>query len=425
MPRALLTFALVACCAAAAHAENWPAWRGPTGQGFSTETNVPLKWNGKEKEKGNVKWKLPLAYQGNSTPVVWGDHIFLTQANKGGTERSLLCLARTDGKLRWQTDVAYTEQEKNWDPNWYANASPATDGERVVVTYGSAGMYCYDFDGKELWKRTDLGKWEHAFGSGASPVIYGDTVIQWCGPNQNTKQRNYLIAVSKKTGETVWQHDEPTGSWSTPLVVKVDGKDQLLLGQSNDVKGAPESKWGHLKGIDPKTGKELWTCQGLNSYVYTSPLFANGVAVNMSGYGGSSLAVKLGGSGDITKDRLWMHPKPAGQRVGSGMIVGEHVYMVDEDGSPHCYELNSGKDLWKEEAKLKSITWGSMVHADGRLYLLLRNGDTVVLAAKPKFEILATNTLGPGENTNSSVVISNGQIFLRTFKHLWCIEEKR
>jgi outer membrane protein assembly factor BamB len=231
-----------------------------------------------------------------------------------------------------------------------------------------------------------------------------------------------LIAVNKKTGETVWQHDESYGSWSTPLIAKVDGKDQLLLGQSSDVKNAPESKHGYLKGFDPATGSELWKCRGLNSYVYTSPLYADGVAVAMSGFGGSALAVKLGGTGDITKDRLWFHPKPATQRVGSGVIVGEHVYMVDENLVAHCYELKTGKDLWKGEADLgvKGVTWGSMVHADGRLYLLLRNGQTVVLAAKPKFEILATNSLGNGENT-----ISDGEIFIRTFRHLWCIREKK
>src|SRR5215207_2242416 len=211
MLRSSLTVALVTCCAAVASAENWPAWRGPTGQGHSTETNVPLKWNGKEKEKANVKWKVPLAYQGNSTPVVWGDHVFVTQANKGGTERSLICFARADGKVRWQKDVAYAEKEKNWDPNWYANASPATDGERVVVTYGSAGMYCYDFDGKELWKRTDLGKWEDDFGNGSSPVLYGDLAILWCGPNRK-EGRNFLLAVDKKTGKTVWEHDESFAS---------------------------------------------------------------------------------------------------------------------------------------------------------------------------------------------------------------------
>jgi outer membrane protein assembly factor BamB len=336
-----------------------------------------------------------------------------------------LCFARADGKLRWKKDVAYEEKERNWDQNWYTNASPATDGLRVVVSFASAGMYCYDNAGKLLWKRTDLGKWEHQFGSGSSPVIYGDLAILWCGPNED-KGRNFLLAVNKKTGETVWEHEESYGSWSTPLIVKVDGMDQLILGQSRDVKGAPEEKTGFLKGIDPTNGKEIWKCRGLDSYVYTSALYGDGIAVAMSGYGGSALAVKLGGSGDITKDRLWLHPKPASQRVGSGIIVGGHIYMVDENAVPHCYVLKTGEDLWKSEARLKGgLTWGSMVHVNGRLYLLMRNGETVVMAADPKHEVLAVNSLGQGEQTNSSPAISDGEIFLRTFKHLWCISEKR
>jgi len=423
----------------AARADNWPAWRGPSGQGHSEEKNLPLEWSATK----NVKWKVALRDPGNSTPIVWGDKIFLTQANKDpnpkkdekgkvdnkarrdGTVRSLICLARTDGKILWQKDVKYDVSETNWPGITYANASPVTDGERVVACFGSAGLYCYDLDGKELWKRTDLGKWEHSFGSGSSPIIHGGLVIQWCGPNDKEKDRNYLIAVDKKTGKTVWEHDESFGSWSTPLIINSGGRDQLLLGQSRDVKLRPAHQAGFLKGIDPATGSELWKCQGLNSYVYTSPLYADGVAVNMSGYEGSSLAVKLGGSGDITGGRLWLHPKPATQRVGSGVIAGEHVYMVDEDAVPHCYELKSGKDLWKDEERLKGTTWGSMVHADGRIYLLMRYGDTIVLAAKPKFEILATNSLGPGVNTNSSIAVSNGEIFIRTFRHLWCISEKK
>lgn len=420
MTRTIATL-LILLASTTLSAADWPAWRGPTGQGHSDEKNVPLKWS----DKTNVKWKVALANPGNSTPIVSGDNIFLTQANKGGSERGLICLARADGKLRWQKVVPYADKEKNWDQTWYANASPTTDGERVVVSFGSAGMYCFDFAGKELWKRTDLGKWEHEFGNGSSPLLYGDLAILWCGPNKNPKDRNYLLAVDKKTGKTVWEHDEPAGSWGTPVVAKVDGKDQLVLGQSLDVKGAPEAKTGTLKGYDPKTGKELWSCLGLNSYVYASPLVADGVAVGMSGYGGDSLAVKLGGAGDITKDRLWLHKKAAPQRVGSGVVVGEHLYMIDENGVPHCYELKTGNELWKDEGKLKGISWGSLVHADGRLYLLLRSGETVVLAAKPKFEILATNALGAGENTNSSMAISNGQVFVRTFKHLWCIEENR
>lgn len=403
-----------------ARADNWPAWRGPTGQGFCLEKNVPVKWS----EKENVKWKVPLEHQGNSTPVVWGDRIFLTQANKGGTERSLLCFARADGKLLWQKTVEYPEKERNWNESWYCNASPAVDAERVVVSFASAGMYCYDHKGNELWKRTDLGKWDHAFGSGASPVLYQDLAILWCGPNETGKGRNFLLAVDKKTGKTVWEENQSYGSWSTPLIVNVNGQDQMILGYGPENKSAPDEKTSFLRGFDPKTGKELWKCQGLNSYVYTSALYGNGVAVAMSGYGGSALAVKLGGMGDITKDRLWKHPKNT-QRVGSGMIVGGHVYMIDENGVPHCYALQTGEDLWKDEKRPGTgVTWGSMVHAEGRLYVLMRNGETVVLAASPKYEVLAVNALSKGESSNSSLAISNGDIFIRTFKHLWCIGGK-
>ena len=398
---------------------DWPAWRGPTGQGLCDEKNIPLKWSATE----NVRWKVTLAHPGNSTPIVSGEDVFLTQANKGGTVRSLLCLARADGGVRWQKDVAYAEKEKNWNEEWYANASPTTDGERIVVSFGSAGMYCFDRAGNELWKRTDLGKWEDDFGNGSSPVLYGDLAILWCGPNR-TKGRNFLIAVNKMTGETAWEREESFGSWSTPLITDVNGQDQLIIGQSRDVKSAPAAKHGFLNGFDPKTGKELWKCQGLNSYVYTSALFGGGVAVGMSGYGGSALAVKLGGAGDITKDRLWLHPVN-NQRVGSGVILDGRVYMVNENASAHCYDLKTGEDLWKKVPRLKGgLTWGSMVYADGRLYVLMRSGESVVLAASPKHEVLAVNRLAEGEQTNSSPAISNGRIFLRTFKHLWCIEAR-
>jgi outer membrane protein assembly factor BamB len=394
--------------AALAAAGDWPAWRGPDGQGHCPEKDLPLKW-GKD---DNVKWKVPLEHPGNSTPVVWGDKIFLTQANKGGAVRSLLCLARADGKPLWQKDVSYDDKEKAWNPNWYCNASPATDGERVVVSFASAGMYCYDFAGKELWKRNDLGKFEHQYGNGASPVLYGDLAILWCGPNEGADAKNFLLAVDKKTGETVWRHDEKEGgSWSTPLITKVSDKDQLIL-------GVPHK----LKGFDPKTGDELWSCDGLTELVYTSALYGDGVAVAMSGYNGASLAVKLGGSGDITKDRLWHHPKNI-QRVGSGVIVGEHVYILEENGRPHCYELATGKEVWQVDERLGGGSWSSMVAAGGRLYVLTKSGDTLVFAAGPKYELLATNSLG--EPTNASMAVSNGELFFRTDKHLWCIGEKK
>ncbi len=407
MHRNILSLILVTMICSTIQAADWPAWRGPTGQGFCEEKGVLLHWSDTE----NVKWKVPLEHQGNSTPVVWGERIFLTQANKDGETRSLLCFARADGAMLWQQDVAYPEKERSWNANWYCNASPAVDGQRVVVSFGSAGMYCFDFDGQELWNRTDLGKWDHAFGNASSPVLYGELVILWCGPNQK-EGRNFLLAVNKTTGETVWEHDEKDGSWGTPIVINFDGRDQLLL-----------STVPHLKGFDPKTGDELWRCEGLNKYVYTSPLCGNGVAVAMSGYNGAALAVKLGGSGDITADRLWHHPKNT-QRVGSGMVVGDYVYMMEENGVPHCYELTTGEEVWKVETRPGGNTWGSMVHADGRLYVLMRDGKTLVFAASPKYELLATNALR-GESTNSSIVISNGDLFIRTFHHLWCFSETK
>ncbi|MCR9115997.1 MAG: PQQ-like beta-propeller repeat protein [bacterium] len=404
MKRITALFLLLTSIASMALADEWPNWRGPTGQGVSLEKNLPLTWS----ETENVKWKVALEHQGNSTPIVWGEKIFLTQANKDGRQRSLLCLARKDGSVQWRNDVDYADDEQNWNANWFGNASPATDGERVVVSFGSAGMYCYDLDGKQLWKRTDLGKWEHPFGNASSPVLVGDLVILWCGPNKKVG-RNFLLAVDKQSGKTVWEHDEKQGSWGTPTIISVAGRDQLLL-----------STVPHLKGFDPKTGEELWRCEGLTKYVYTSPLFGNGVAVAMSGYRGAALAVKLGGSGDITADRLWHHEKNT-QRVGSGMVIGDHVYIVEENGVPHCYNLQTGEEVWRISKRPSGgNTWGSMVHADGRLYVLMRNGTTLVFAASPKYELLAENRL-KGESTNSSIAISDGDLFVRTFKHLWCI----
>jgi outer membrane protein assembly factor BamB len=399
----LVLCAAILCAAAATRADNWPAWRGAGGQGHCSEQELPLKWSAKSE---NIKWKLKLAVPGNSTPIIWEDKIFLTQASKGGATRGLLCLDRDGGKEHWRREIEYAEKERVWNPTYYASASPVTDGERVVVSYASAGMYCYDFSGKELWKR-DFGQFQHQYGNGSSPVLYGDLAILWCGPNEGGKGRNDLVAVNKITGETVWEHKEKGGSWSTPLIANVNGQDQLLLGMPNK-----------FKGFDPKTGKELWYCDGMTNLVYTSALYGNGVAVAMSGFNGAALAVKLGGTGNITKDRLWHHPRNT-QRVGSGVIVGEHVYILEENGVPHCYELQTGKEVWEISKRPGGSSWSSMVAAGGRLYVLCQNGDTHVFAASPKYELLATNRLG--ESTNASIAVSNGELFIRTVGHLWCI----
>lgn len=426
MKRPIFAFMTIFTLTAAGRAENWPGWRGPGGQGQCAEKNLPLTWGPKE----NVRWKVKLPDAGNSTPVIWGDRVFVTQASektvwppKGGNgpavarKRSLMCFARADGKILWQKDVIYQDQEATHGTNPFCSASPVTDGERVIVSFGSAGMYCYDFTGTQLWKR-DLGKLEHIWGNASSPILYNDLAILWCGPGE----RQFLLAVNKKTGDKVWEHNEPggadglqnrawIGSWSTPIVVPINGQDQLLL-------GVPK----FFKGFDPKNGKELWSCAGLGNLVYGSPLYADGLAVAMSGFHGPALAVKLGGGGDITKDRLWHHTKSNPQRIGTGVIVGEHLYILEAAGAPHCFELKTGKEIWQAKERPGDGAWGSMIHAGGRLYVSTRGGTTLVFAASPKYELLASNRLG--EHVDASIAVSNGDLFIRTHKHLWCIGSK-
>jgi outer membrane protein assembly factor BamB len=280
-------------------------------------------------------------------------------------------------------------------------------------------MFCYDMDGKELWKK-DLGKLEHIWGNASSPIIYGDLAILWCGPGD----RQFLLAVNKKTGDTVWETPVPggkfgkdpkdwLGSWSTPIIIRVEDHDELIV-------GVPRQ----LKGLDPKTGKELWSCDGLGPLVYTSPVYADGIIVQMSGYGGPALACRTGGKGDVTKTyRLWHQAGGNPQRIGSGAIVGGNLYILNEPGIAQCLDIKTGKDQWQRERVNSVKPWASMVAAEGRLYVTDQAGDTFVFKADPKFEQVASNSLG--EQVLGSIAVSNGEMFIRSYKHLWCIAEKK
>lgn len=401
---------------------NWPAWRGPEGTGVAHESKLPLRWSTNE----NIRWRTPLPERGNSTPIVWKDSVFVTQAMENGNRRTLMCFDRKTGKQRWQKGVAYSEKEITHETNPQCSASPVTDGERIIASYGSAGLYCYDLEGKELWHR-DLGKQHHIWGNGASPILYKDLCILNFGPGERT----FLIALDKKTGKTVWQIDEPgghsgeptpgesskppwIGSWSTPVIIKENGSDRLIMTFPKRV-----------ASLDPKTGKEIWTCSGLNPLVYTSPLYDDGIVVAMGGFSGSAIAVRTGGKGDVTEThRLWQHPR-AKQRIGSGVIHDGHVYILNEPPIAECYDLKTGKLVSDQRLKgprPKGETWSSMIVAGDKLYVINQSGDTFVLKADPKMETLAVNSLG--EFTNGSLAPSDGEIFIRTHKNLWCVAEK-
>ena len=392
-------------------AENWPGWRGPRGDGTSADKSPPLEWSATK----NVRWKVALPDGGNSSPVVWKDRVFVTQATDKGAKRWVMCFRRSDGGLLWKAETPFQGKEPTHDTNPYCSATPVTDGERVIASHGSAGMVCYDLGGKELWRK-DLGKLDHIWGNASSPILYGDLCILWCGPGD----RQFLLAVEKKTGKTAWEHNEPggksggsarewIGSWTTPIVVKVGDHDELIL-------PVPEK----VKGFDPKTGRELWSCSGLGRLVYASPVCSeDGIVLAISGFHGPALAVKVGGQGDVTETRrLWQHPQSQPQRIGSPVVVGGYAYLLNENGLAQCFDLKTGKDLWGKE-RIGSASWGSMVSAAGRLYVTNQAGETIVLAAKPELQVLARNKLG--ERVLASVAIADGEIFIRGYKHLWCV----
>lgn len=406
-------------------AANWPEWRGPNGSGVTSESDIPTRWSPTE----NVKWKVPLPDRGNSTPAVWDDKVFVTQAIEKDHLRSLMCFSRRDGRLLWQKAVKYEAAEETHEDNPHCSASPSTDGERVIVCHASAGVFCYDFEGNELWKR-DLGRQEFEWGNGSSPVLHGNVCVLYFGPGKGAR----LLGLEKKTGKTVWEYIEPAVdvgkrtdgfrgrepgiicTYSTPLVVQAAGRDELIMSFPR-----------YVRAFAPQSGKELWHCDGLNPLVYTSPIYGEGLAVAMGGFSGNTVAVKPGGSGDVTAShRAWQNERTKSV-IGSGVVHDGHVYVLTQGGIAECTELKTGKTVWSERARgegPKSDCWSSMVRSGDRIYILNQSGDCVVLKASRKFEIIGANSVG-NEMCNASLAVSDGELFIRTHKHLWCIADAK
>jgi len=410
-----LTAVAFALGATALRAGDWSAFRGPNGDGIALEKNAPLQWGPGE----NIKWKAPLPDKGNSSPIVSRGKVFLTCATEEGKKRGLYCYDRQSGKLLWSQIVPYAAPDPTHATNPYCGSSPAADGQHIVAWHGSAGLYCYDYDGKKLWSR-DLGVFKHIWGYGSSPVFLGEKIIMNCGPGERT----FVIAIAVQDGKTIWQKDEPggasgekgdsewLGSWSTPLVAKVEGRDQILV-----------SLPYHVNAYDPADGVILWSCDGLDKLVYTSPVVSNGIAISMGGYHGPAIGFKAGGKGNITDaGRLWHATSKNPQRIGTGIVVGKHLYMANEQFIAQCIDIATGKDLWQTRMP-EGVIWASPVLVGDRIYVTNQNGTTIVFRPNPeKFELLAENKLN--ERSNSTLAVSDGELFLRTFEHLYCIAGK-
>ncbi len=405
-------------------AEQWPTWRGPTGDGISQEKNLPVEWS----RTKNVAWSLPLPGPAGASPVVWGNYIFLTSTNSEG--QLLLMAVGRNGKEVWRQVVAQGNKDVRGDEGNSASPSPVTDGQHVWVFFANGIIGCYTVDGKEVWKfdvQDRYGKLEIAFGLTASPVLDQGVLYQQLihGDGDAKTREACVIALDAKTGREIWKVDRPSDAHSenessyASAVLYNDGERKFLLSHGADFVVAHDLKDGH----------ELWRCGELNkksNYDPTlrfvaSPAVAKGLIVVPSAKKGPIIALKPNGSGDITQNKdlhWWSSPKTPD--VPSPLILGELVYLCMENGDLAILRAKSGEQLDYQRTHRQRHR-ASPVYADGRIYLTARDGKVTVVKASEKVEIVAENELG--EDISASPAISNGVIYLRSFQHLWAIAQ--
>jgi outer membrane protein assembly factor BamB len=386
-------------------AENWPAWRGPCGDGTSTEKGFPTQWSSTQ----NVVWKKALPGEGHSSPILWGERIFLTTALKETRERVLLCLDRKSGAIRWQQVVLQSPLEAKNNENSYASATPACDGEKVYVTFQDredAVAAAYDLEGRRQWL-VRPGQFKSQWGFSHTPLLFEDKVILSC----YSKGENFVAALNQADGRTAWKTPCANGSqsYSPPLIREMDGRAQVIVPGNQAV-----------TSFDPRTGKVLWFVDGLASDAVIAPVYsakADLVLACTSWPAKVLLAIKPDGQGNVTQTKVaWKSPDGA-PYVPSPLAVGDWFFTSSFNGrSAYCFEAASGKVLWKEPMGLHHA---SPVAADGLLYFLNDDGVAHVVRAGPKYELVSRNELG--EKTYASMALSGGQIFLRSFSHLYCI----
>jgi outer membrane protein assembly factor BamB len=403
MPRLAVAIFLLLVMPAALLAEEWPGWRGPRGDGTSLEPTAPLRWTAEE----NVFWKTPIPGVGHSSPVVWGERIFLTTCLEKEGQRVLLCLDRRDGKIIWTRTVLQAPLEDKHKLNSYASSTPATDGKHVWVSFlqfPAMIVSCYDMDGTLVWKKSP-GTFFSKHGFCSPPILYKNLLIL----NGDQDAQGYLVALDRNTGGQVWRTDRPncTRSYCPPLIAKAAGRMQLVMTGSLCV-----------ASYDPDTGKQLWIIDGPTEQFVASMVIANDLFYLTAGYPTyHAMAIRPDGQGNVTNTHVQWHETKGAGYVPSPIVQGKDLFLVNDGGIGTCFDGFTGKRLWQE--RLGKHHSASPIAAAGRLYFVADDGMTYVVAAGDKFQLLAKNPLN--EDCFASPAISGGQIFIRTAQHLYCI----
>ncbi len=420
--------------------DGWPTWRGPAGNGTAARGNPPVTWS----ESENIKWKVEIPGQGHSSPVIWGNKIFLQTAIDTGQVKSaeaqpaqpaaqngrktlstpapktihkfdLVCVDRTTGKILWEKTATEAVPHEGHQPTGtFANYSPVTDGKYVWVSFGSRGLHCFDLDGNLKWsKALPMLQTKMSFGEGSSPALAGEAVIVVCDHEAGSA----IFAFNKVTGAQLWRQDrDETTSWATPAAAEVDGKTQVIVSATK-----------LTRSYDTKTGDLLWQCSGQVRNVIPSPVLGFGMVFCTSGYQGSSLqAIKLAGSkGDLsgTSAVVWQVNKGT-PYVSSPLLYGNRIYVFSVlTPKLSCYEARTGKPLFTEQT-LEGINqvYASPVGVADRVYCPGRNGVTVVIRNADTFEVLAANKLDDGFDASPAVI--GDELYMRGHKFLYCIAGK-
>jgi outer membrane protein assembly factor BamB len=417
-------------------AATWPQWRGPGGSGVAEATGLPVEWS----DTRNVRWKTPIAGSGNSSPIVWEKHVFLTTAVEGdvvepgrqgvkqlvdgqdivhpegvGADRrqtfKVVALDADSGRILWERTawegLPYDTRHRK---SSYAAPTPVTDGKLVYASFGSEGLYAYDFAGQLAWKKELGGIATAGVGYGTSPILHGDLVIVIC--DEEAGAASYMAAFDKTTGREAWRVPRKVQvSWATPIVVRAAGRDELIVAGNE-----------HVVAYDPKTGRELWRMKGLDSNAVPSPVALGDIVILTAGYPNKiAMAVKAGGSGDVTgTDRvLWTYSKGTAY-VPSPILYRDHLYLMTDKGLMTLLEPRTGKPLYEGARVPAQNFMASPVAFDGKLLLVGMDGDAHLVKAGPVHEVLRTNPMG--QPVAASPAIAGGRLYIRGEKELFCIE---
>lgn len=430
---ALLVFLSLTTAGSAA---NWPGWRGPDGSGISNEKNLPAEWSPTK----NIKWKTPIAGRGHSSPIVWGKYVFLTTAVEGdavsgakaakhlidgkewvhpdsvGADRKhtfkVIALDRDSGKILWEANAwEGTPYDNRHRKSSYAASTPATDGRMVYAFFGTEGLYAYDYKGKLAWK-AQLGNLATlGMGTATSPVLYENLVILQC--DEDNGEGSFIVAFDKKTGKEAWRtpRTKIQVSWSTPLLVRTAKRAELIASGTE-----------HIISYDPATGKELWRHKGVESNAIPSPVANSEMVYLVAGFPAKiAMAIKLGGSGDLTgtPNALWKYAKGTAY-VPSPILYGDYLYLTTDRGILTAIDAKTGEVKYEGgRIPIPATFTASPVAFEGKILMTSEDGDTFMVKAGPKHEILGANSIG--EAVYASPAIADGHIYIRGEKNLYSI----